>query len=37
MSTEAASGGFLEKKKNIPKNGCSESYQVKLGIEILRK
>ena len=36
MSTEAASGGFLE-KKNIPKNGCSESYQVKLGIEILRK
>ena len=36
MSTEAANGGFLE-KKNIPKNSCFESYQVKLGIKILGK
>ena len=38
MSTEVANGGFLEKKKkNIPKNSCFESYQVKLGIKILGK
>ena len=35
MPAEAANGGFLEKK--IPKNSCSESYQVKLGIKILGK
>ena len=37
MSTEAANGGFLEEKKNTPKNSCFESYQVKLGIKILGK
>ena len=34
MPAEAANGGF---EKNIPKNSCSESYQVKLGIKILGK
>ena len=36
MSTEATNGGFL-KKINIPKNSCSESYHVKLGIKIFGK